>query len=91
MSIGTDPRDISLGLNQGSKSRQKSCTISCTTKIVHDSHDFHDKIFVVHDFVVHDFLGKYEILDVFICWELRTFSRPFLMYIFSQILFLKNG
>ena len=37
--------------DQGSKSRQKSCTMSCTTKIVLDSDYFHDKIFVVHDFL----------------------------------------
>ena len=37
-----------------------------TTKIVHDSHDFHDKIFVVHDFVVHDFLVENRNFDVFI-------------------------
>ena len=36
-----------------------------TTEIVHDSHDFHDKIFVVHDFVVHDFLAESTIFGAF--------------------------
>ena len=38
-----------------------------TTEIVHDfvhdSHDYHDKNFVVHDFVVHDFLVGQTIFD----------------------------
>ena len=36
-----------------------------TTEIVHDSHDFHDKIFVVHDFVVHDFSAESTIFGAF--------------------------
>ena len=36
-----------------------------TTEIVQDSHDFHDKIFVTHDLVVHDFQAESTIYSAF--------------------------